>query len=50
MQTLIQHPLEVTRVVGLQHAGFTRQVEIPQTRNPKSQSSSAQHRVEKLAL
>ena len=44
-----QHALEVRGVMGLQHAGFAWQVEVPQARGPKAQSTGAQALLDLIA-
>jgi hypothetical protein len=50
MNALLQHAFEVVGIVRLQHAGFSRQVKVPQARGPKTQRTGTQHRVEQLAF
>ena len=40
---LLQHPLEMFWVMRFEHAGFARQMKVPQPRNPKSQRCGALH-------
>ena len=43
LHALLQHALEMRGVVRLQHAGFARQIKVPQARYPESQRRSPHH-------